>query len=86
MATSADLRSAQSERETWIRIAQDQELWIVEIKNYLRGELETLSQADCKRLLKIASQYELAEDGTLYRIEWRKRDPIQYCCWWFPRI
>ncbi|DAZ98791.1 TPA: hypothetical protein N0F65_004007, partial [Lagenidium giganteum] len=75
MVTSADLQSAQNERDRRIRLAQDQEQWIAETKQHLRGELESLTRSDCKRLFTSVSQYELSSDGTLYRIIWRKSRP-----------
>ncbi|GMF33732.1 unnamed protein product [Phytophthora fragariaefolia] len=49
-----------------IRTAQDKELWIANLKRYLRGELGSLSKREAKDCCKIAPQYEEGESGLLY--------------------
>uniref|UniRef100_H3H639 RNA-directed DNA polymerase n=1 Tax=Phytophthora ramorum TaxID=164328 RepID=H3H639_PHYRM len=49
-----------------IRIAQDEELWIANLKKYLNGDLGGLSRREAKDCSKIAHQYEEGEGGLLY--------------------
>eukprot|EP00644_Phytophthora_capsici_P011299 jgi/Phyca11/110676/e_gw1.18.312.1 len=45
--------------------AQDEEVWIVHMKAYLRGDVINLSAEDAKACAKIASEYDLDESGLL---------------------
>lgn len=49
-----------------IRTAQDEERWIVDLKKFLRGEVDTLSRKEAKCCSKLAYQYEEDKDGLLY--------------------
>ncbi|GMF51626.1 unnamed protein product [Phytophthora fragariaefolia] len=49
-----------------VRTAQDEELWIANLKRYMRGELGSLSKRIVKDCRKIAPQYEEGESGLLY--------------------
>uniref|UniRef100_H3GFB6 Integrase catalytic domain-containing protein n=1 Tax=Phytophthora ramorum TaxID=164328 RepID=H3GFB6_PHYRM len=46
--------------------AQDDEKWIVDLKLYLRGDVAALTARDAKVCAKIASDYEVGEDGLLF--------------------
>ncbi|GMF31034.1 unnamed protein product [Phytophthora fragariaefolia] len=60
-------RAVQRLRLDRIRTAQDEELWIANLKRYLRGELGSLSKSKAKDCCKIAPQYEEGESRLLYR-------------------
>ncbi|KAE8995264.1 hypothetical protein PR002_g19672 [Phytophthora rubi] len=49
-----------------IRVAQDEEVWIVNLKKYLRGDVGDLSRREVKNCQKLAPQYEEGESGLLY--------------------
>ncbi|KAE8961680.1 hypothetical protein PR001_g29965, partial [Phytophthora rubi] len=49
-----------------IRVAQDEEVWIVYLKKYLRGDVGDLSRREVKNCQKLAPQYEEGESGLLY--------------------
>ncbi|KAE8887576.1 hypothetical protein PF003_g28496 [Phytophthora fragariae] len=49
-----------------IRAAQDEEVWIVNLKKYLRGDVGDLSRREVKNCEKLAPQYEEGESGLLY--------------------
>ncbi|KAE9264156.1 hypothetical protein PR003_g32896, partial [Phytophthora rubi] len=49
-----------------IRAAQDEEVWIVNLKKYLRGDVGDLSRREVKNCQKLAPQYEEGESGLLY--------------------
>ncbi|KAE8908649.1 hypothetical protein PF003_g7966 [Phytophthora fragariae] len=49
-----------------IRAAQDEEVWIVYLKKYLRGDVGDLSRREVKNCQKLAPQYEEGESGLLY--------------------
>ncbi|KAE9290606.1 hypothetical protein PF008_g25554 [Phytophthora fragariae] len=49
-----------------IRAAQDEEVWIVNLKKYLRGDVGDLSRREVKNCQKLAPQYEECESGLLY--------------------
>ncbi|GMF32572.1 unnamed protein product [Phytophthora fragariaefolia] len=48
-----------------VRVAQDEELWIANLKRYLRGDLGSLFRREAKDCRKIAPQYEEGESGLL---------------------
>lgn len=48
------LDTVQQERNRRITAAQDQKRWISELKSFLKGNLDGMSLAQCKRLAKIA--------------------------------
>ncbi|KAH9073985.1 hypothetical protein Ae201684P_015885 [Aphanomyces euteiches] len=50
--------------------AQDQERkWSI-IKQFLRGEVENLTQEECSKASKEAGMYEIGEEGALFRLNW----------------
>ncbi|KAE8973819.1 hypothetical protein PR002_g26084 [Phytophthora rubi] len=49
-----------------IRVAQDEEVWIVNLKKYLRGDVVDLSRREVKNCQKLAPQHEEGESGLLY--------------------
>ncbi|KAE9184871.1 hypothetical protein PF002_g26313 [Phytophthora fragariae] len=49
-----------------IRVAQAEEVWIVNLKKYLRGDVGDLSRREVKNCQKLAPQYEEGESGLLY--------------------
>ncbi|KAE9097724.1 hypothetical protein PF007_g10466 [Phytophthora fragariae] len=49
-----------------IRVAQDEEVWIVNLKKYLRGDVGDLSRREVKNCQKLVPQYEEGESGLLY--------------------
>ncbi|POM63128.1 reverse transcriptase, partial [Phytophthora palmivora] len=49
-----------------IRRAQDEEKWIVDLKAYLRGDVQDLTVVDAKSCAKIADRYETDESGLLF--------------------
>ncbi|KAE8997999.1 hypothetical protein PF011_g15237 [Phytophthora fragariae] len=49
-----------------IRVAQDEEVWIVNLKKYPRGTVGDLSRREVKNCQKLAPQYEEGESGLLY--------------------
>ncbi|KAE8953839.1 hypothetical protein PR002_g32257, partial [Phytophthora rubi] len=57
---------AQRLRLDRIRAAQDEEVWIVNLKKYLRGDVGDLSRREVKNCQKLAPQYEEGESGLLY--------------------
>ncbi|GMF21124.1 unnamed protein product [Phytophthora fragariaefolia] len=58
--------SGASRRLDRVRVAQDEELWIANLKRYLRGDLGSLSRREAKDCREIAPQYEEGESGLLY--------------------
>ncbi|POM66393.1 Reverse transcriptase [Phytophthora palmivora] len=46
--------------------AQDEEKWIVDLKAYLRGDVQDLTSAEAKSCAKIADRYETNESGLLF--------------------
>ncbi|KAE8962876.1 hypothetical protein PF005_g29875 [Phytophthora fragariae] len=48
-----------------IRVAQDEEVWIVNLKKYLRGDVGDLFRREVKNCQKLAPQYEEGESGLL---------------------
>ncbi|KAE8957215.1 hypothetical protein PF011_g31219, partial [Phytophthora fragariae] len=61
-----------------IRAAQDEEVWIVNLKKYLRGDVGDLSRREVKNCQKLAPQYEEGESGLLY-YQWRNDDSAEGC-------
>ncbi|POM57599.1 LOW QUALITY PROTEIN: Reverse transcriptase, partial [Phytophthora palmivora] len=49
-----------------INRAQDEEKWIVDLKAYLRGDVQDLTSAEAKSCSKIADRYETDESGLLF--------------------
>ncbi|GMF51285.1 unnamed protein product [Phytophthora fragariaefolia] len=49
-----------------VRVGQDEELWIANLKRYIRGDLGSLSRREAKDCRKLAPQYEEGESGLLY--------------------
>ncbi|POM62666.1 reverse transcriptase [Phytophthora palmivora] len=49
-----------------INRAQDEEKWIVDLKAYLRGEVQDLTSTEAKNCSKIADRYETGESGLLF--------------------
>ncbi|POM60973.1 reverse transcriptase, partial [Phytophthora palmivora] len=49
-----------------INRAQDEEKWIVDLKAYLRGDVQDLTSTEAKSCSKIADRYETAESGLLF--------------------
>ncbi|KAE9281566.1 hypothetical protein PF008_g27852 [Phytophthora fragariae] len=49
-----------------IRAAQDEEVWIVNLKMYLHGDVGGLSRREVKNCQNLAPQYEEGESGLLY--------------------
>ncbi|POM70261.1 LOW QUALITY PROTEIN: Reverse transcriptase [Phytophthora palmivora] len=46
--------------------ARDEEKWIVDLKAYLRGDVQDLTSAEAKSYAKIADRYETDESGLLF--------------------
>lgn len=46
--------------------AQDEEKWIVDLKAYLRGDVQDLTSTEAKSCSKIADRYETDESGLLF--------------------
>ncbi|POM59650.1 LOW QUALITY PROTEIN: reverse transcriptase [Phytophthora palmivora] len=46
--------------------AQDEEKWIVDLKAYLRGDVQDLTSTEAKNCSKIADRYETDESGLLF--------------------
>ena len=61
-----EVLEAQDERWRRIAQAQDEEVRWKHLKQYLTGELETLSQEQCDECMKRADMFELSADGILY--------------------
>ena len=53
-------------RSERIRQAQDEELWIINLKKYLIGDVSTLSSEEAKACAKIAADYEVDENNLLF--------------------
>ena len=49
-----------------IRIAQDEEKWIADLKKFLGGQLTTLTREESKACAKIADNFQVGADGLLY--------------------
>ncbi|POM68730.1 LOW QUALITY PROTEIN: Reverse transcriptase [Phytophthora palmivora] len=49
-----------------INRAQDEEKWIVDLKAYLRGDVQDLNSTEAKNCSKIAERYETDESGLLF--------------------
>ncbi|OWY98070.1 LOW QUALITY PROTEIN: reverse transcriptase [Phytophthora megakarya] len=49
-----------------IRTAQDEELWIANLKEFLSGDISELFKDEVKSCVKIAEQYEVGKSGLLY--------------------
>ncbi|KAE9323351.1 hypothetical protein PR003_g16994 [Phytophthora rubi] len=46
--------------------AQDEEKWIVNLKNFILGDVQGLTSAEAKSCAKIAEDYEVDEVGLLF--------------------
>ncbi|CAK4121870.1 unnamed protein product, partial [Aphanomyces euteiches] len=40
------------------------------MKKYIRGELDDLSQRECQQIAKTVHQFDICEEGALYRLLW----------------
>ncbi|POM68675.1 Reverse transcriptase [Phytophthora palmivora] len=56
-----------------INRAQDEEKWIVDLKAYLRGDVQDLTSAEAKNCSKIADRYETDESGLLFHFPLTKQ-------------
>ena len=60
--------SVQDERKARIQRSQDEEVWIWEIKCFLRGEVDEFDLAKVKKVAKVADLFALDADGLLFCI------------------
>ncbi|KAH9110643.1 hypothetical protein LEN26_013682 [Aphanomyces euteiches] len=52
------------------------------MKKYIRGELDDLSQRECQQIAKTVHQFDICEEGALYRLLWStKRCPTPQLTW-----
>ncbi|KAH9141695.1 hypothetical protein AeRB84_014153, partial [Aphanomyces euteiches] len=52
------------------------------MKKYIRGELDDLSQRECQQIAKTVHQFDICEEGALYRLLWStKRGPTPQLTW-----
>ncbi|OWZ10245.1 reverse transcriptase, partial [Phytophthora megakarya] len=49
-----------------VRVAQEEELWISNLKQFLEGNIGELSKREVRDCVKLASQYEVGESGLPY--------------------
>ncbi|RHY74877.1 hypothetical protein DYB30_008910, partial [Aphanomyces astaci] len=68
-----NMEALQRERLRVISEAQDQEIELSRMKDYLRGNVDHLTPQLCQKLAKHAYEYELGEEGALYHLYWRHR-------------
>ncbi|KAH9076241.1 hypothetical protein Ae201684P_012729 [Aphanomyces euteiches] len=52
------------------------------MKKYFRGEFDNLSQRECQQIAKTVHQFDICEEGALYRLLWStKRSPTPQLTW-----
>ncbi|CAK4167365.1 unnamed protein product, partial [Aphanomyces euteiches] len=61
---------------------QDREKQIADIKCYLRGEIDHLTEAECQSIAKRVGEFEIGEQNALYRVDWTtKRSQKEQMKW-----
>ncbi|OWZ01312.1 reverse transcriptase [Phytophthora megakarya] len=66
--TPVDLSGYQDERWRRIKVHQDEDLWIQQMKKILRGDVSDLPRNQVKKIAKISDQFVLDSREVLYRL------------------
>ncbi|OWY97895.1 LOW QUALITY PROTEIN: hypothetical protein PHMEG_00031466 [Phytophthora megakarya] len=86
--TPVDQSGYQDERWRRIKIHQDEDLWIQQMKKVLRGDVSDLPRNQVKKIAKVSDQFVLDSREVLYRLSTPtpERPRNKHSGWWSQRL